>query len=102
MLVGTVRAAVFPLCDGVQWFTGIVESPAATMWTDWAARVLVCAAAAVGRVDDLTAGSPAERLARMQSLSLALWHAGRAGTMRAFVLRILDGESFATLSAAGG
>lgn len=99
MLFGNVRDGVFPLVAGVEWFTGIVEGPETTMWGDWAARVLFCAAAAADRSDELSAGTHSEQVARMAGLSRALWRAGKDGTARAFVWRILDGESLDKLAA---
>ncbi|HLU40486.1 MAG TPA: hypothetical protein VK081_13970 [Planctomycetota bacterium] len=98
MLFGNVRDAVLPLADGVQWFTGLLEGPDTTMWNDWATRLLFCAAAVADRVGELTAGTHDAQVARMTALVHALWRAGKAGKARAFVERILDGESFVELA----
>ncbi|MEZ5964721.1 MAG: hypothetical protein R3F56_12810 [Planctomycetota bacterium] len=102
MLFGNVRDGVFPLVDGVSWFTGIVEGPHTTMWSDWATRVLFCAAAAAGRSDELQAGTHDDQVARIEGLSRGLWRAAKAGQGRAFVWRLLGGESLSALQAPTG
>jgi hypothetical protein len=92
-----VRDGVFPLTDGVQWFTGILEGPHTTMWGDWATRVLFCAAAAADRFEELTSGTHDAQVQRLSGLCRRLWEAGQRGQARALVWRILAGESFAAL-----
>jgi hypothetical protein len=99
MLFGNVRDGVFPLVDGVQWFTGVVEGPETTMWLDWATKVLFCAAAAADRTDELLHGPHDAQVARTAGLCRRLWNDGKAGRAREFVWRVLAGEPFAVLAA---